>query len=136
MFCLLLFFLFFSSLCADELTVDPPLLWESACPPCAPCIDVSISPCPAESVIVDLLDPIYEAGILRTENGGVLTAPDLRIQAQKITYIKQLEQTPAIFSVACEGNILIDYKEWALVGDSFYYDFNTRTGFLINGRTA
>ena len=134
-----MFFLFllllFSPLYGDELTIDPPIIWEAGCLPC----DLPIEPSICEwedNIIVDLFDPTYEDGVLTTENGGVLTAPDLRIQAQKITYIKKMEGEVPIFTVACEGNLLIDYKKWALVGDSFYYDFNTHRGFLINGRTA
>lgn len=129
----------FSSLWADELTVDPPKIWEANCDPCcrppADCI-----PClapPDDSVVVDLMNPIYENGVLTTTEGGVLSAEGLRIQAKKIIYTRLMnEEGLPVFSVFCEGNLLIDYKEWVLVGDALFYDFATHTGYLINGRTA
>ncbi len=89
-----------------------------------------------DGVVVDLRNPIYEDGVLTTTEGGVLQAPDLRIQAQKITYTKKTCGELSIVTVACEGNLLIDYQQFVLVGDYFYFDFNANTGFLINGRTA
>jgi hypothetical protein len=125
-------------LLADELTIDPPIIWEAECYPCRPAaVPPPLPLCELEeNIIVDLIDPLYENGVLTTENGGVLSAPDLRIQAQKITYVRKVDEANPILTVACEGNILIDYKEWVLAGDSLYYDFVARTGFLINGRTA
>jgi hypothetical protein len=125
---------FFSSLCADELTVDPPQFWET---PCVPCLPPAPPPCNAlDAVVVDLIDPVYEDGVLRTEKGGILAAPGLRIQAQRITYIKKPDAESPICTVQCEGNLLIDYQEWTLAGDSLYYDFHSHQGYLINGRTA
>ena len=89
-----------------------------------------------DSVVLDLQDPIYQNGMLSTTKGGVLMAPNLRIQAEKITYIRQLDNTPQIFTVSCEGHLLVDYKNRILVGESFDYDFLTHTGRLICGKTA
>lgn len=132
-----LFLFLFGSLLGDELTVDLPPVWNQGCLPCRP-----IEPCPPpfcdtdDNVVVDLIDPIYENGTLTTEKGGVLIAPDLRIQAQKITYVRKLDEENPIFTVACEGDLLIDYQNWVLVGDSIFYDFLTSEGRLLNGRTA
>ncbi len=90
----------------------------------------------ADAVVVDLIDPIYSNGILTTEQGGVLLADGLRIQAEKITYIKQLDAEVPVFTVKCEGNLLIDYHTWVLTGDTFFYDFFKQEGVVQNGRTA
>lgn len=120
------------------MTLDPPMIWETDCIQCVPVESpphLSFSVCP-EDVIVDLLDPIYEEGVLRTEKGGILTAPDLRIQAQNITYIRDLASEKPQFCVTCKGNLLVDYKEFILVGETLYYDFLTQTGYLTCGRTG
>ena len=128
------FFLSCSSLQADELTVDPPAIWPAICLPCRP--PAIPCACGPEDVIVDLVDPLYSDGILTTEAGGVLSTQGLRIQAQKITYIRKLDGEVPVFTVNCEGSLLLDYNDRVLVGDRFYYDFISRRGFLINGRTA
>ncbi|MCH9625235.1 MAG: LPS-assembly protein LptD [Chlamydiales bacterium] len=135
------FFLLFLLFCvgyADELTFDPPMIWDADCDPCRPVepLPYPIYEIDNQNVIVDLVDPIYENGVLTTESGGILTAPGLRIQAQHITYIRNDEGDEPIFTVTCEGNLLVDYKEWVLVGDSLYYDFTTNRGYLTNGRTS
>lgn len=135
MFVLSIFFFLFASLWADELTVDPPEIWPAVCLPCRP---PAIPPLctPEDNVIVDLVDPLYSEGVLSTESGGVLTTQGLRIQAQKIIYTRNLTGEVPIFTVSCEGNLLVDYNERVLVGDRLYYDFISHKGFLINGRTA
>ncbi len=58
----LLLLLLFGSLKADELTVDPKIIWETNCQPCRPaplCLPPP-DPCLEDRVIVDLRDPIYE----------------------------------------------------------------------------
>lgn len=134
---LLLLALLLTPLFGDELTTQPPMIWDANCLYCRP-IDPPPRPLREieDNVVVDLFDPLYENGILTTESGGVLTAPDLRIQAQKITYIRSLEGEQPVFNVYCEGKLLIDYQEWVLVGDALYYDFLTHRGYIINGRTA
>ena len=120
----------------DELTVDPPEIWPTVCCPCRP-PEIPPPACePEDNVIVDLVDPIYSEGTLSTEAGGVLSTAGLRIQAQKISYTRNLTGEVPVFTVNCEGNLLVDYNERILVGDRLYYDFISHTGFLINGRTA
>jgi hypothetical protein len=155
LFSLFLFFLLFrplaslkcsekSSLIADQLTVDPPLPWEAVCTDCVP-----PEPCYPEPLItlwnsevleteitVHLMDPIYCDGILSTESGGVLSGPDIRIQAKKIEYLRQKDCDPPQIRVTCEGQLLIDYGEWTLTGSAFSYDFLTHSGKLIQGKVA
>jgi len=131
---LFLLLLFSPLLAEEELFTDPPRIWKTACRPCRP-FDTSLCEI-EENVVVDLRDPRYEDGVLSTDQGGVLTAPNFRVQAEHLIYTRNLEGDPPVFTIQCEGNLLIDYKQWVLVGDYLYYDFITHTGFLINGRTA
>ncbi len=131
------FFLFLflcTPLLAEELFTDPPEIWKAQCYACRP-FELPLQEI-EENVCVDLRNPCYEEGVLSTEEGGILTAPFFRVQAQKFVYTRNLECDPPVFTVECEGNLIIDYRDWVLVGDYLYYDFITHTGFLINGRTA
>ena len=119
---------------AREMFSDPPRIWKPQCYRCTP-LEAPLREI-EPNVIVDLRDPYYEEGILSTDQGGVLTAPYFRVQAEKIVYTRNLQCDPPIFTVQCQGNILIDYRGWTLVGDYLYYDFNTHTGFLTNGKMA
>ncbi|MBS0646445.1 MAG: LPS assembly protein LptD [Verrucomicrobia bacterium] len=98
------------------------------------CIPRAMCPSPLmeDLIYVDLSNPIYSDGVLQTQQGGVIHTKDLRVQAQDILYINKDEQC----TMFCQGNLLIDYKEWILTGESFFYDFASKTGYLIAGRTA
>lgn len=137
-FTLLILIGFFSiPLWGDELTVDPPQVWPADCIPCGRCAfpeDWCDSWDP--NLCIDLRNPIYDKGVLSTFEGGVLWGSNIRIQAQKIEYIRKLEDPLPQHSVYCEGNILVDYKGHTLVGNSFFFDFCTQTGFLLCGKTS
>lgn len=131
LFLLLLFSPLFGE---EELFMAPPRIWKTDCYPCRPLETPlrEIEP----NIIVDLRNPCYEGGVLSTNEGGILTAPFFRVQADELIYTRNLEADNPVFTVQCTGNILIDYRQWVLVGDYLYYDFLTHTGFLINGKTA
>lgn len=131
---LLFLLLFCTSLFGDELFREPPRIWKTECYRCRP-----IEQCQREieeGIVVDLRNPVYTDGVLVTDQGGVLTAPGFRVQAQTLTYTQHLECDPPIYTVECSGNILMDYGQWTVVGEYLYYDFITHTGYVINGRTA
>lgn len=135
------FFLFFAlRVAADELTLDPPLLWDSPCAPCNPPRCCSPSPFPGgfltDDMTVDLSNPLYHDGVLSTEEGGVLTGPGIRIQARKVVYTRLLDATPPVMSAYCEGDLLVDYNGKTLVGESLFFDLLTNNGVLVGGRTA
>lgn len=127
----LLFVLLPFALFADPLTPDLPPVGQEPCIPCIP-TEYCSRRLSKENMYVDLVDPLYSKGILSTTKGGIVCGHDLRIQAQTINYIKNETQC----SVYCEGKLLIDYKKWTLTGDAFFYDFVTKTGYLLKGRTA
>lgn len=130
------------ALMADELTIDPPEILDSPCAPCLPprCCGAPLIALPqasvSEDVVIDLCNPIYSDGVLSTEEGGTLIAEGIRIQAQKIVYTRKMDSTPPIFSVCCEGDLLVDYGQRTLVGESLSFDFLTNSGILVGGRTA
>ncbi len=135
-FFLLVVACFLHSLVADELTIDPPLPWQTPCSPSnCPC-KPDLLPCPPEDIVVDLIDPLYSQGVLSTDKGGVLEAPGIRIQARSIRYTRIKEEPTPVWTVFCEGDLLIEYNQRILVGERFYYDFQTETGLLTNGKAA
>src|SRR5690606_23009477 len=89
----------------EELFTDPPRIWKADCYQCLPLETPlrEIEP----NIIVDLSNPLFEDGVLSTSEGGVLTAPFFRVQAQRLVYTRNLECDPPVFTIQCEGNILI-----------------------------
>lgn len=120
-----------SSEIADLLNTQLPDLWD---PDCMECIPRAM--CPGlvsdDRIYVDLSNPLYCDGVLQTHEGGIIHTKELRIQAQKMHYLNTAEQC----TVFCEGDLLIDYKEWILTGKAFFYDFTSKTGYLLAGKTA
>lgn len=84
-------------------------------------------------ITVDLRNPEYSAGVLSTTQGGVITAPNMRMQAECIAYTHG-SGTPG--SVVAEGNVRVEYRDRQLIGRRIVYNFAERTGFLYEGRTA
>jgi len=90
----------------------------------------------AKGVMIDLRTPIYSNGVLSTEEGGIITAPDLRIQAKKIIYTRKVEEGEPLFTVSAEGDLIVELGEYLFVGERLTYDFQTKTGVIYEGRTA
>lgn len=90
---------------------------------------------PENNVIVDLCNPAFYDGVLTTEQGGIISAPDLRVQAMHIAYTnKTIEKIPTC-SVVAEGELIIEFNEYNFVGDRLEYDFINHCGVIHNGRT-
>lgn len=85
--------------------------------------------------IVDLKDPEFVMGVLRTEHGGVITAPGLRIQACKIEYTDKTIDGQRVQKVTAEGNLLIEYEGRFYVGSRLDFDLIHRQGTLLDGKT-
>ena len=81
-----------------------------------------------EAVSVDLIDPIFQDGVLTTDKGGVIQADGLRIQARKICY-----DTEHVFA---EQDLMIEYGCYLFVGKRMEYNFATRSGIVYDGRTG
>lgn len=89
------------------------------------------SPCLSEELMINLKDPVYSQGVIKTEKGGVIEGPDLRIQGCTIIYTNTKEEQ----KIFAEGDLLMEYRGQIFVGDKLEFDLNTRTGYLLNGRT-
>ena len=89
------------------------------------------SPTLPSSFSVDLRNPTYTNGVLTTQEGGVVQAQDLRIQAQSIRYTRK----DNVHKVEAQGDLLIQYKGRAYVGQELEYDFTKHSGAVYEGKT-
>ena len=61
-----------------------------------------------EGITVDLRDPVYCDGVLTTDQGGVITGPNIRVQARNLIYTRQDE----IVTMEAEGQLLVEYGDY------------------------
>lgn len=85
----------------------------------------------SDGVKVDLYSPTYEDGVLSTNQGGVVTGSDIRIQAKEITYTNRGDR----WEVQAKGDLVVRYKGKHFVGDRLEYNFETQSGVIKEGRT-
>jgi len=85
----------------------------------------------ADDFIINLRDPEYRDGVITTSEGGVITSPELRIQAKQITYINKSN----CHTVEAEGDLMIDNGKRVFVGKRLEYNFIDKTGIVYDGRT-
>lgn len=88
-----------------------------------------------DDLVINLKEPVFSHGVIQTDQGGIIRAPGLRIQAQKISYVNRIENGHPIQKVVAEGNLLLEYQGQFFVGDKLEFDFHTRTGMVTEGRT-
>lgn len=89
-----------------------------------------------KGIKVDLRCPVYSEGILSTEQGGVITGPDLRIQARHIIYTRKMDKTSPIYSIEAEGDVALEFGDYFFVGERLEYDFLSKTGVIYEARSA
>ncbi len=90
----------------------------------------------SEGITVDLREPTYTDGVLVTDKGGVITGPNLRIQALNIRYTRKKEEGNQVLTIEAEDQLMIEYGEYVLVGKRLEYNLMTKTGFLYGGRSG
>ena len=113
-------------------------LFLSLLPSLSPCEEAPPPPLPSlfsQGIQVDLREPAYTKGVLSTDKGGVISGPDIRIQALHIVYTKQFTDENHVHQVIAEGNLLLEFGEYIFTGDRLDYDFKSQTGVIYNGRT-
>lgn len=88
------------------------------------------------SITVDLRHPVIRDGVITTEEGGVVSAPNLRIQARRIVYTNKVIDGLQVTLIEAEGDLILDFGKYLLVGDRLEYNFQTKTGLLYGGRAA
>lgn len=89
-----------------------------------------------EGITVNLRNPTFCEGVLTTEQGGVITGPNLRIQAQKIEYIRKVIEGQPVCTIVAEGDIMMEFGDYIFVGEQLEYDFQTGTGCLTCARSG
>ena len=89
----------------------------------------------SQGIQVDLRQPTFSDGVLSTESGGIIRGPDIRIQAEKITYTKKTTTDEIIYRATAEGNLLLEFGEYVFTGERLEYDFQSKSGVIYNGRT-
>lgn len=90
----------------------------------------------SEGITVDLRDPVYSDGVLTTENGGVISGPNLRIQAKKIKYARKMVDGKPVFTIEAEDQLMLEYGCYIFIGDRLEYDFQAKEGVIYNSRSA
>ena len=85
---------------------------------------------------INLKDPEYQGGVISTHQGGVISSPELRIQARHIVYINKVEKGKQIHQVVAEGDLMLESGGRTYVGKRLEYDFITKTGIVYEGVTA
>jgi hypothetical protein len=88
-----------------------------------------------EELVINLTNPVFSQGVIITTEGGVITAPGIRIQAQKIDYTNKIENGLRIQKIVAEGDLMMEYANRAFVGTRLEYDFIKHTGTLTQGKT-
>lgn len=88
-------------------------------------------------ITVDLRNPEYVDGTISTLDGGVITAPDVRIQAQHIIYKHTNDEScPTKDSVVAEGEVRLDVMGYLIIGRKLEYDLTHKTGFIYDAKGA
>ena len=85
---------------------------------------------------VNLKEPIFSDGVLKTTKGGIITARGMRIQARKIAYTNKVTDDKKIVQIQAEEDLLLEYEGRFFVGSKLEYDFVNHTGTILNARTA
>lgn len=85
-----------------------------------------------QGVYIDLKDPEFSDGILKSDQGGVISAPNVRIQGTCISYQKTSEGT----LITAEGELLVQFFNWAFTGERLIFNLNTNTGTIEEGRCS
>lgn len=98
-------------------------------------VDISTESMLVQGLEVQLKDPTYSDGILSTDQGGIVTAPGIRLQAQKIKYIHRNTSQGREIKILAEGDLLVEYEGQYLAGESLEYDCIEHKGVLQEGRT-
>lgn len=93
---------------------------------CIPAIGLSDDP---PTLTVDLQSPTLQEGVISTQQGGIITAPGLRIQARCFDYIPQL-------SLRASGDLMVEVGDELFLADAIHYDLTTREGILYHARVG
>src|SRR5271169_2455128 len=82
----------------------------------------------AEDYNINLKDPVFTNGTISTDQGGIISNSELRIQARHIEYTNRVENGTAIKKIIAEGDLLLEYNGRIFIGKKLEYDLITKTG--------
>ena len=85
---------------------------------------------------VDLKNPSYSDGILQTFEGGVVTGSQLRIQARKISYTHNKNDSSKGEVLIAEDDLMVEFGDYIFIGTKIEYDIKNECGYIYNARTA
>lgn len=89
-----------------------------------------------EGVTVNIQNPTLCEGVLTTEQGGVIEAPGIRIQARKINYTRKVIEQVPICKIQAEEEVMLEFGDYIFVGERLEYDFQTASGALYCARAG
>ena len=81
-----------------------------------------------DGITVDLREPVYSNGVLSTDKGGVISGPQLRIQATNLCYTHQKTDADRIWTIQAEGELLVEFGDYVFVGKKLFYDLDKKRG--------
>jgi hypothetical protein len=90
----------------------------------------------AEDYDINLKDPVFSNGTISTDQGGIISNPGLRIQARHIEYTNKVEDGVTIRKILAEGDLLLEFEGRVFTAKKLTYDLITKTGTMIDARTA
>lgn len=81
-----------------------------------------------DEVELKLNKPVITKRSARCQDGGVIKSDAITIYAEDIEYCKEGEHC-----IKASGHLLVKFNRYFFVGDSIYYNFDTKEGYIING---
>jgi hypothetical protein len=85
-------------------------------------------------ITVDLRNPEYVDGTISTMEGGVITGPNVRIQAERIIYKHTQDETATKDTVIAECEVRLELMGYLIIGRKLEYDLTNNTGFIYEAK--
>ncbi|MEC7840046.1 MAG: hypothetical protein VX777_08410 [Chlamydiota bacterium] len=85
---------------------------------------------------LNLRNPTYSNGTLKTTEGGIVRGSDIRIQAQTIEYLRKKENNVVTETVTAEGCLMVEFGDYIFIGERIEYDIQKDAGIIYNGKTS
>ncbi len=112
-------------------------MWRTCALAVCGCLSIAAVDIPLpDGVTINLRNPTYSDGILKTTEGGVVEGCDVRIQGECITAVKRSVEGEEQFQVHAENNLMLEYGDKVFIGSEIDYDFVSRQGYVRNARSA
>ena len=80
------------------------------------------APLLAEEYDVQLKNPLFSGGTITSDEGGVISGPDIRIQSRHMSYTHKTENGIQLKKNHAKGDLLLEYQGKVFVGEELDYD--------------